>query len=154
MYFANALDFYVCGKALLYMEFLVLGLLLWIYGSNRLVDDISFMFHKQLPLFQYLKIAWIVSFFTLLLLIILEWYAFHHKDIIEIVLLLFILSPFIICALYNIYTYCKNKVKRLNFVCGRSHICILQACNLLLQPILSCGPADQFYREMRDSISL
>lgn len=110
MYFANAIDFYVCDKALLYMEFLSLGLLLWIYGVNRLVYDMNFMFAKQLSLFHYLKIAWIITFFILLIMIITEWIMFSHEDIIEIVLLLFILSPLILFAFYNSCIYIKNRV--------------------------------------------
>lgn len=96
---------------LLYLEFLILLLLLWIYGYKSLIIDMNFMFTRQLDLFKYLKYMWFVTFFVILLLIVLEWVLFYHTELEELIAMVFILSPFLMYAVCNTIKYCKHGVK-------------------------------------------
>lgn len=100
----------MCGKALLYLEFLVLVLILFIYGVNYLVYDMRFMHTAKLKVFTFLKYSWLCLVFVLLALIVLEWIFFDHKNIMELVLLLLVFSPFLLVAFYNIFKYIRHGV--------------------------------------------
>lgn len=109
-YVANAIDAFVCGKSLVYLEFLVLSVVVWIYDVSSLTHDMQYMFAVNLNIFYYLKFAWAFSFYVLLFLIYFEWVYFLHKDIIEIILLMVVLMPTFIVMFYNIFLYCKLRV--------------------------------------------